>query len=145
MSHVFLLVLEIEVVVEAVETVGNSERSLRRVFQAIVEKWENMQFVFPLFHNRGSFHSFHPSTGVARCWPTRPLAIGYCGFGLSHFAASCFVPGRLRLLVRRLYEPRHGWSGAGIGTYLSLALVRGSAFAGTGLCGSSRCSKSFPR
>ena len=58
MSHVFLLVLEIEVVVEAVETVGNSERSLRRVFQAIVEKWENMQFVFPLFHRRGSFHSF---------------------------------------------------------------------------------------
>src|SRR5437867_13415362 len=41
---------------------GNCEKLgaafLRRVFQTLVGKWENMQFVFPLFHMRGSFHSF---------------------------------------------------------------------------------------
>lgn len=61
-----VLFLQIKAVVVAVGTVGNSERSLRRVFQALVGKWENMQLVFPLFHKRGSFHSFplHLARGV---------------------------------------------------------------------------------
>ncbi len=44
---------------EAVGTVGNSERLLRRVFQALWKQWENRfgSLIFPRFPQRVSFHS----------------------------------------------------------------------------------------
>src|SRR6267142_869981 len=54
---------------------------LRRVFQAPVGKWENMQFVFPLFHRRGSFHSFPRLATVS--------------LSQNHLVASCFISGPL--------------------------------------------------
>src|ERR1700680_503784 len=86
MSHSFFSCFRHKPVVEAVGTVENSSRLfLRRVFQAPVGKWGNMQFVFPLFHRRGSFHSFPP------------LSDGH--LSRNHFVASCF-----------LSAPRSSWA-----------------------------------
>jgi hypothetical protein len=49
-----------ELAAEAVGTVGNSQRFLRRVFQALWEQWENRlgSLIFPRFPQRVSFHSW---------------------------------------------------------------------------------------
>jgi hypothetical protein len=56
-----------ELAAEAVGTVGNSQRFLRRVFQALWEPWENRlgSLIFPRFPQRVSFHSSVRSESAA--------------------------------------------------------------------------------